>query len=165
MASKWKEFFIGFCHKHLNKAACILACLHFVLSFWTDRFIFSYYLTDVSSPLLLAKSLVTWVCKALFLALLLVFYHYVYYLIIKAPAKYVRFVVLYFGLMVALLLLTYPGIWRMDEFGILFTAMKADFEFWQNYLTSLFYIVALMICPLPASVVLLECFVVSEAEE
>ena len=136
-----------FCHEYLNKTACILACLHFAVSFFTDRMIFTYVLFDFSSPLMMGKSAITWFCKLAFLAALLTFYNYLYYLIKKAPREYVRFIAVYFALLLVLLFLTYPGIWRMDEFGILFTAQEAFFEFWQNYLTSLFYIVALLFCP------------------
>lgn len=161
MGSKIKACIIGFCQKYTDKTACILACLHFIISFWTDRFLFTYDLADLSSPLMTAKSLLAWGCKAAFFVVVVALYNYIFYLVKKAPREYVRFVGIYFIFMVLLLFLTYPGIWRMDEFGILFTAGEAFFEFWQNYLTSLFYIVALMICPLPANVVLLQCFVIS----
>lgn len=161
MSFRNKTFLIQWYRENVDKTACILACLHFLLGFWTDRLIFTYHLWDFSSPLMIGKSLLTWACKVVFFVTLVIGYQYLFYLFKRAPKELRRFVLLYFALLFVLLLLTYPGIWRMDEFGLLFTAQEAFFDFWQNYLTSLFYIVALMICPLPANVILLQCFVIS----
>ena len=67
----------------------------------------------------------------------------------------------YFLLMLVLLLLTWPGIWRMDEFGILTSAVQLFPHFWQNYITSVFYIYALMLFPFPAGVILVQIICIS----
>ena len=63
----------------------------------------------------------------------------------------------YMLFMMLLLLLTWPGIWRMDEFGILSSSVQLFPHFWQNYITSVFYILALMLLPFPAGVVIVQC--------
>lgn len=63
--------------------------------------------------------------------------------------------------MLVLLLLTWPGIWRMDEFGILTSAVQLFPHFWQNYITSVFYIFALMLFPFPAGVILVQIICIS----
>ena len=161
MYAKIKELIMDFCNKNLNKTACTVAFIHFVISFFSDRVIFTYKLIDFSKSIMIAKMAIAWGCKILFLIVLFVFYNYIYYLLKKASKEYVKFVGIYFAMMIGLLLLTYPGIWRMDEFGLLFTASEAFFDFWQNYLTDLFYIMALMFCPIPASIVLMQCLVIS----
>ena len=60
-----------------------------------------------------------------------------------------------------LLLLTWPGIWRMDEFGILNSATMLLPVFWQNYLTSLFYVFSLMLIPIPSGVIIVQCALIS----
>ncbi|MCR5419290.1 MAG: hypothetical protein K6E84_10270 [Lachnospiraceae bacterium] len=49
----------------------------------------------------------------------------------------------------------------MDEFGILSGATYLIPKFWQNYLTSVFYIFALMLIPIPAGVIIVQEAVIS----
>ncbi|MBR1391654.1 MAG: acyltransferase [Lachnospiraceae bacterium] len=62
---------------------------------------------------------------------------------------------------VAFLLLTWPGIWRWDEFWILNNAKYLQFNAYQNFLTSIFYILSLMIIPFPTGVIIVEIFLCS----
>lgn len=160
----------------LNKRCVIIACLHLLLSFFTDRLIFQYQLSDVSSLLAMGmngrnadkavllqagKFLLVIGSKIAFFFVLLVIWHGLFYFVKKADRRFVKYTLLYLALMCVLLLLTYPGIFRMDEFGILFTAQLVFPEFWQNYLTSVFYIFSMMLFPVPAGIVLTQCICIS----
>jgi len=145
----------------LNKWCSLLACLHFVLSFFTDRLIFTYRLSDFSSASQAAKSLLAIGSKIAFFFVLLFLWHGLFYFVKKADRNFVKYTLMYLALMSVLLLLTYPGIFRMDEFGILFEAQNIFPVFWQNYITSVFYIFALMLFPFPAGVVLTQSICIS----
>lgn len=144
-----------------NRKCIIIACLHFILSFFTDRLIFNYTLSDFSSLLQAGKSLLAIGSKVAFFFILIFIWHGLYYFFKKADRRFVKYTSLYLGIMCVLLLLTYPGIFRMDEFGILFTAQLVFPEFWQNYLTSVFYIISMMLFPVPAGIVLAQCICIS----
>ena len=49
----------------------------------------------------------------------------------------------------------------MDEFGVLFSASKLFPVFWQNYLTSVFYILSLMLIPVPSGVIIIQMLCIS----
>ena len=147
--------------EQLNKKCVIIACLHFILSFFTDRLIFDYCLSDFSSLLLAGKSLLAIGSKVAFFFVLIFIWHGLSYFVKKADRKFVKYTLIYLGIMTVLLLLTYPGIFRMDEFGILYTAQLVFPEFWQNYLTSVFYIIAMMLFPVPAGIVFTQCICIS----
>ena len=143
----------------LNKVCVIIACIHWLLSFFTDRLIFSYVAFDFHETILALKSIVMLLAKFGFLPVLIVFWQVVYWLVKKADRRFVRFFVIYGAIQIMLLLLTWPGIWRIDEFGILSSACKLLPVFWQNYITSVFYIYALMLVPVPAGVIMAQMFV------
>lgn len=145
----------------LNKKCVILASLHWVISFFTDSLIFDYSLSDFSSLLQAGKSLLAIGSKVAFFFILIFMWHGLFYFFTKANRKFVKYTLIYLGIMTILLLLTYPGIFRMDEFGILFTAQVVFPEFWQNYLTSVFYIISMMLFPVPAGIVFTQCICIS----
>lgn len=140
----------------LNKHLVIIACIHFFISFFTDRLIFHYSLWNFSDKTAVMKTILAWGSKAVFLCFLIGFWHFLFWFLKKADRSFVKFTCIYFVLMCTLLLLTWPGIWRMDEFGILFEAGNVFPQFWQHYLTSVFYIMALMLLPVPSGVILLQ---------
>lgn len=143
----------------LNKVCVIISCIHWLLSFFTDRLIFSYVAFDFHETILALKSIVMLLAKFVFFPVLIVFWQLIYWLIKKADRRFVRFFVIYGAIQIMLLLLTWPGIWRIDEFGILSSACKLHPFFWQNYITSVFYIYALMLVPVPAGVIMAQMFV------
>ena len=134
----------------------LLACLHFLLSFFTDRLIFLYVTWDFSDLKQTIKTILTCGCKVVFFLLLLLLWHGLWWFVKKADAGFRRYTLIYFGINLLLLVLTWPGIWRMDEFGILSNAIRLQPVFWQNYLTSVFYIFSLMLIPTPAGVILVQ---------
>ena len=144
-----------------NRTALVISCVHFLLSFWTDRFIFRYVVFDFGSVKNIVKSIETCGVKLVFLFLLIAVWQGIFYVCKKADRTFKRVALGYFLLMLVLLLLTWPGIWRMDEFGILSSAVQLFPHFWQNYITSVFYIFALMLFPFPAGVILAQIICIS----
>lgn len=145
----------------LNKYAVFCACVHFLVSFFTDRLIFTYSLWDFTDGTAIIKTIFAWGSKAVFLLFLFVFWQFLFYFVKKADRGFVKFSCIYFCIMCLLLVLVWPGIWRMDEFGILFEARNTFPVFWQHYLTSVFYVLALMLIPIPTGVIILQNFCIS----
>lgn len=141
----------------LHKGCLIAACIHWILTFFTDHLIFDYVMWDMSNMTQIIKTAMTYGAKAVFLLVLIGIYQGGHYLFTKAHKRFVRYTLIYFGINMVLLLLTWPGIWRMDEFGILNSAVLLLPVFWQNYLTSLFYVFALMLLPVPSGVIIIQC--------
>lgn len=147
----------------LNKVCLAIAVVHWLLSFFTDRFIFQYVTWDFSNLTQTIKTAMTFGAKAVFLLVLIALWQGVFFFVKKADRRFVRNSLIYFGINLFVLLLVWPGIWRMDEFGILNSAVSLIPVFWQNYLTSIFYVFSLMLFPFPAGVVIVQCAVISLA--
>lgn len=147
--------------KKLNKTALVLAFVHFLISFFTDRFIFTYAWFDASTTKQLLRSVETIGVKAVFLFGLILLWQAVFWAVKCADRRFLKVAGGYMLLMMVLLILTWPGIWRMDEFGLLSSSVNLFPHFWQNYITSVFYILALMLLPFPAGVVIVQCACVS----
>lgn len=145
----------------VNKTALIVALVHFVVSFFTDRLIFAYAWLNFSTTRELLRSAETIVVKAVFALVLIALWQAVFWAFAHVQRRYLKVAGFYMLFMMVLLLLTWPGIWRMDEFGILSSSVQLFPHFWQNYITSVFYILALMLLPFPAGVVIVQCACIS----
>lgn len=147
----------------LNKVCLAIAIVHWLISLFTDQFIFQYVTWDFSNLTQTIKTAMTIGAKAVFLLVLIALWQGVFLFVKKADRRFVRNSLIYFGINLFVLFLVWPGIWRMDEFGILNSAVNLIPVFWQNYLTSIFYAFSLMLLPFPAGVVIVQCAVVSLA--
>lgn len=151
----------------LNKGAVLLAFVHWIISFATDRLVFTYQLFDFSNTVNIAKAMLAWGAKLAFLGLLLILWHIIWDVVTKRKEsskeykEYWNYTMIYFGIMLVFFILLFPGLWRLDEFGILKNAAGILPHFWQGYLTSVFYIFALMLVPNPAGVILVQIIVIS----
>lgn len=138
----------------IRKLWITVAVVHWLISLLTDTFIITC-----------ESSAVYGIWKVLFLLFILGLYQIVGNLVYefrsgnKAVCRILRLSGIYFLVMLIFLLLTWPGIWRVDEFGILRSAQELSLHFWQGYLTSVYYILCLMLLPFPASVVLFMCVI------
>ncbi|MFA9375954.1 MAG: hypothetical protein ACERKZ_04280 [Lachnotalea sp.] len=151
----------------LNKVALILAVIHWVVSFASDRLVFTYNLLDFSNLTTSVKTILAWGAKLAFLVLLIILWQFVVYLYLEYRNSnekikmYLRYTQIYFSIMVLFFVMLAPGLWRMDEFGILKNAVNILPVFWQGYLTSIFYIFALMLLPSPAGIIIVQIGVIS----
>lgn len=149
--------------KKMNSVCFMIAVVHWLLSFFTDRFIFHYVTWDFSNLTQTIKTAMTFGAKAVFLLVLIALWQGAFFYVKKADRRFVRNSLIYFGINLLVLFLVWPGIWRMDEFGILNSAVNLIPVFWQNYLTSIFYVFSLMLLPFPAGVIIVQCAVISLA--
>ena len=147
--------------KKLNKTAVIVAVVHFFVSFLTDRLIFDYVLLDFSTTKQMLRTIETAGVKLAFLLFVILLWQGVFWAAKHADRTFLKVAGGYMLLMTVLLLLTWPGIWRMDEFGILSSSVQLYPHFWQNYITTVFYVLALMLLPFPAGVIIVQCVCVS----
>ncbi|WP_090166923.1 hypothetical protein [Pseudobutyrivibrio sp. 49] len=69
---------------------------------------------------------------------------------------------IYFAINVCILLLVWPGIFKGDEFYMIPKLMNMDIVWAQSWITSVFYICALMILPYLFSITLLQIFIIGE---
>ena len=136
----------------IRKLWITVAVVHWLISLLTDRLFFTC-----------ESSVVYGIWTVLFLLFVLCFYQVMGYLVNefqsgnKAVRKVIRLSGIYFLIMLVFLLLTWPGIWRVDEFSILRTAQALNINFWKGYLTYVYYIICLMMLPFPVSVILFMC--------
>lgn len=77
--------------------------------------------------------------------------------------KYIKFALIYFAILMVLLLLTWPGIWRgpYDEFIIASDAKRYVIYGWQHSLFSLFYMFCFKLIPFFNSVLIVQCIIIS----
>lgn len=140
-----------------NKTALCTALIHFAISFLTDRMLFRYTWMDFSSVLSTCKSLETIAVKIVFLFLLILMWQGLFYFVKRGEKQFRNAALFYFVIMMCLLCLIWPGIWRMDEFGLLSSSIQLYPHWWQNYITSVWYIFSLMLFPFPAGVIITMC--------
>lgn len=79
----------------------------------------------------------------------------------KSSVMFRRILIIYLSLMFLMLLITWPGIWRWDEFFVLDGSKYFVYNSYQHYFTSLFYMASLMIFPFPAGVVIVQILIIS----
>lgn len=141
-----------------NKMALVIALAQFVLSFWTDQLIFNYVTGDFSNGILYALKYMkrTIAVKAVFFVLVILLWQGIFYFFTKTEKGFRHRTLFYFGVMFFLLLLIWPGIWRMDEFGLLINSVQLMPHYWQNYITSIWYIFSLMLFPFPAGIIIVQ---------
>ncbi len=145
----------------------ILAILHWTISFYTDKFVFKYYDENISLLENLSRNHKIVIYKILFLILLLIIWNFIIKGIIKIKnkddklIKFLKYFIPYWIIMIVFLLVTWPGIWRWDEFTILNSSVTLNVFAWQHYLTSVLYIFSLMIIPIPGGILFIQVTIIS----
>ncbi len=160
-AGTWKTYI------HWPMAIAALAL--WVLSFFTDRLLFTYSLIPQAGYKgvgRLAFMAYTWALKFGYLAVLFMALQGVWRLFRRAQSEEkVRRMLLhaafYFVLMFACLLIVWPGLWRGDEFTIFEAARGLNLQFWHHYLTSLYYIFSMMLLPFPTGILIVQLIMIS----
>ncbi|MCQ2514106.1 MAG: hypothetical protein MJ089_03310 [Ruminococcus sp.] len=136
-----------------------LSIIQVVISFFTDRVIFNAELCNTSRYYLY---------KMIFFSVLLVFWHYFIKLINSIRLKNTKVIycvkcfIVYWIIMTVFMVLLWPGNWREDENIILGEAVTwLELCAWQHILTSLWYILSMMLFPSPFMVVVVEYTIIS----
>lgn len=133
-----------------------LAFFHTLLTLVTDKLYFIYG-NDLSFYLTLLNY------KILLFIILFIFYYFLLKFIKykKYKSVYFKIFISYFIIMMLLLILVYPGVWRNDDLGILLYAKTFKLESWHHILTSIIYILSLMIIPIPSGILVILNFIYS----
>ncbi len=144
-----------------------LALIQWLMSFYTDKFIFKYYNENLSFLQNLGSNHKIIFYKSIYLVLLIIVWNYISKLYIKIKEKdsearaFIKYFLPYWIIMIVFLAITWPGVWRWDEFTILNNSLGLGVYAWQHYLTSIIYTISLMIIPLPAGIVLIQITIIS----
>ena len=96
--------------------------------------------------------------RILSLFVFVAFWHFVIELFIKIKKKdkkacsFLKYFLIYFVIMLVFLILTWPGIFKGDEFYLLANSISHNIQYMQHYVTNIFYIICLMIFPAMATI-------------
>ncbi len=142
----------------------IIAIIHWIISFFTDTLIFRINIFSITSTYDILRLIIMKL-----ISLILYIFLWKYLILFgkrvknkeKNAIEFLKIFLIYFGINIVLLILSWPGIWRWDEFNILQYAAGFRLEYWQHYLTSIFYILSFMIIPIPSGVIIMQIIVVS----
>lgn len=154
-------------NKRIFGIARSIALIQWLVSFYTDKFIFKYYNENLGllENLMANHKIIFY--KSMYLILLIIVWNYISKLYIKIKEKdieartFIKYFLPYWIIMIIFLAITWPGVWRWDEFTILDNSLGLGVYAWQHYLTSIIYTISLMIIPLPAGIVLVQITIIS----
>ena len=142
----------------------IIAFIHFAISFFLDTFLFKINIFIIYNT----SELIRLIIMKLISLMLYVFLWQKIGKIINnirykddKTLKMLKYFFINFGINIVLLILTWPGIWRWDEFNILHHVSFYKLEYWQNYMTSIFYLLSYMLIPVPSGVIIIQMAVAS----
>ncbi len=143
------------------RITCVVSFVHFVLSFWTDRFYFDYGLTSGANELFRVLAF-----KGLFFAVLLVIWYQIFALATRISEKKANMTWLKCtaGYLIILLLFNaavWPGLWEWDEYYVLNSATGLHIHVWQSLLSNVLYIISMMLIPFPTGVIIVQIIIVS----
>lgn len=149
-----------------DKVFIFIAIIQWVISFCTDIKIFNINLCSIANGIEFKYVAIYFILKAMFLVFLMIFWHVLFKWLDGSKSnevvrKHIHFTAIYLGIMIAVFVVLWPGIWRWDEFSILDQAVNLNLTYWQHFLTSLFYIFSLMIFPAPGTIVAAQIVIMS----
>ena len=144
----------------LEKKALGISLYLFIASFFSERLWFN------SDHLNLHNSIYI-ITKVMLLFALIILGQVLYKGIIRVLQKdenavfFAKVFFVYFILLITVLLLIWPGIWRWDEFWMIDGSKWFYVAAAQNFLMSFFYICCLSILPFPAGIIIIQLLCVS----
>ncbi len=145
--------------KKYKKYILFLSFIQLLFSLYTDKFVFKSELYYYSLKYI--------ILKIILFGILLVFWSFIFFIFkkIKEKNEYwikcLKFFSIYFILMMLILFLIWPGVWVWDEYYVLEAVQKLSFEFWQHYLTSVFYAISLMLIPIPTGIIIVQIIIIT----
>ncbi len=144
--------------RSINIKGFIIFLIHFFITCYTDTNIFQGEYT---------KKILYIVVKLIATIAMFIFWQYVFKVYYKLKEKdeytkiYFQNFCIYFIPMVIFLILTWPGVWRCDEFNLIDTICNMKLMYWQHWLTDVYYIFCLCIIGFPVSVVIIQILIIS----
>ena len=129
--------------KKVDYRFIIITIIHFIITFFSDKNIFKFndmnWLNYIS-------------CKILLLIILFSFWQFIGKLIKKDKEshKYFKYFVIYMIPIIILFIFLYPGNWfGSDVYNFYDFATRGEFLYYLNYLSTVFYMIAYMLFPIP----------------
>lgn len=137
----------------INAISILIAFIHIVITFFTDKMIF--VLDNVNK-------FNYCFCKIIVFILLFLFWNFILKTIFKKNTnnlKYIKYFLIYIIPMFVILLLVWPGVWTgSDVYNFFSLSSNAEYLYYLNYLTSVFYITGFMIFPCTSGAIILQMF-------
>lgn len=143
----------------------LISIFQLYLSLYTDQLAFDYYKKELTlyENLIISPKMIIY--KGLYFIVLLIIWNILIYSFVKKDdlkiKRFLKYFLPYWIIMIIFVFITWPGVWRHDEFDILKKMQTLDFKVWQHYLTSVYYIIGFMIIPFPAGFVFIQVSIIS----
>lgn len=78
----------------------------------------------------------------------------------KKTLSFLKYFLFYFVIMFIFLLLTWPGIFKGDEFYVLINTIILNIQYMQHYITNIFYAICIMIFPAMATITFVQLLII-----
>lgn len=133
--------------------ASLLALVHSILSNFCSAFFFE---PNTDDPVTKRNILLINILLPLFLF----FIYWGLIKLVKNHKKYRPFIrcgIFYFVILMILLFLVWPGVWRHDDMTVAICAKQYIIDGWQHSLTSLFYMLSFRLIPIYSGVIVIQC--------
>lgn len=141
-----------------DKKTLIIICTHFIISFSTDKIFFN-------SLAISEKTEIYLIIKLLFLISLCAFWGFIFHIprLLKNDENklFIKISLMYFFLLLIHVILSWPGTPYWDTYGILNPLKELNLNYWQHYLTSIYYGILLMFIPLVGGLSITQSFIYS----
>lgn len=135
----------------------ILATIHSVLSYFYSASFFNFDVDDI-----LAKRNKLLIEVLFFVIMTLVYWGLAWIIRNRKKYKsYIRVALIYFAILMVLLLLVWPGVWRNDDMETAMVARKYVLDGWQHTLTSVFYLLSFKLLPFYSGVVIVQGVIIA----
>lgn len=140
--------------KEKNLIVIAIALFHFFLTYVNDIVIFIVQGNGNRIPYtewyyILAKIII------------LFFLIYLYYVLIFAKIKFIKYFVVYFSLMLIVAIIVWPGIWRWDEMITLGSITDGGLYYWQHWLSSFYFLLCLELIPCAGGICIIQIAIIS----
>lgn len=134
----------------------IIACIHFIITFFTDKLYFTSILEDSSHMLSFV------LCKILLFIVLNLFWQFIYQISLGKNDKMrsiFKYAMIYFLPMMVILTIIWPGPIADGDISFFMNREKVySYNYYLHYLTSLIHIIGLMIFPFLTGIVIFQSF-------
>lgn len=135
----------------INYIYVYIAIIHFVGTFFTDKLIFNFNSINMFNYCF---------CKVIVFFILLLFWKFIYNIFVKKDKnkiKYLKYFLIYIIPMIIALLFAWPGTWfGADVYNFYYLAVNANYLYYLNYLSSVFYIIGYMLFPCASGAIILQ---------
>ncbi len=135
--------------KNINIKLIIITIIHFLITFITDRNIFFFTNINIANYVF---------CKIILILVLYLFWSFIFKLIKKDKntISYFKKFLIYMIPITILLVLCWPGNWFGPDVANFYEyAIHGNYLYYLNYLSSVFYIIGLMLFPVPSGAIIL----------